>query len=288
MFDLITEMRNAWWELLRIIASDDFRAILGNLFAITFATFAFWKAIQERRARRVKDKAISEKLESLERLEVKEKAAPPPETLIGSVRQNIEEASNSALASMLKTERRANSLYYRGSTLLMVSVLCPIVAAWLYWVIEPLSEDTILRLSALKKELGDLPSGIEVVGARDWRILAAGITFGFLCLAAAKGILNQQAKEMQHYFVVDERAQSLKRLLGAVDILEVAAGEDNEKQAAVATLVVTKLLAPTTPAGQESDEGRGSTDDQSEGLGSGISEIAKIVQGAMRGPSSPT
>lgn len=105
-----------------------------------------------------------------------------------------------------------------GSILLLAAIACPIASTWVYLVTDPLPNDTIQRIAALKNSIGDLPKDFSVSINKDWHILFGGLTFGFLCLAAARGVLSQHANAMKTYIELGRRARYFERLVSLVQI----------------------------------------------------------------------
>ena len=94
----------------------------------------------------------------------------------------------------------------------------------------------------LKKEAGELPKEMATPIGRDWHLLLAGVTFGFLCLAAARGILSQQSNEMKTYFKLGQMARYFDRLNSVVEILLKQDSKTTQLEKDVVQLVANKLL----------------------------------------------
>ena len=90
---------------------------------------------------------------------------------------------------------------------------------------------------------------------RDWRILLGGVTFGFLLLAAATGLLRQQAKELAVYLRrVAERVNLYKRLASVLQIhsqFDASAATDGDTE--MKDLVVSHLLEQSDSESEEED-----------------------------------
>lgn len=166
----------------------------------------------------------------------------PDEPLISFLMQRTKLAAKREELAMIRSEARANSLYRVGFLLLIVSVFCPLAAGLAYVIVEPLPADTVTRLTQLNNELGALPSGLTIQVARDWHVLVAGITLGFLCLAAARGVLGQQSQETRQFFRLNERVNYYERLRSVLEIKARQLGEEFDSEDDLVALVVTHLL----------------------------------------------
>jgi hypothetical protein len=86
--------------------------------------------------------------------------------------------------------------------------------------------DPIVQLAELKRVGVDPRIGIELV-RRDWHLLAAGVSFGLLFLAAARGALNAEARQRALY----TRESRIVAYYGdLIRALEVAARIDDERK----------------------------------------------------------
>ena len=157
---------------------------------------------------------------------------------------------------MVNARPRADVLFRIGVILLLLSLACPVVATWIYWRYEPLSGDEIARIVSLKQSLGDLPKDFNLSTSRDWHLLLGGLTFGFLCLAAAKGILTLQANEMKRYFELSQRMRYFERLY---DIVELHFFQDfgvSDKKDMILRFVAEKLLDGNHATSEEKQKRR--------------------------------
>ncbi len=171
--------------------------------------------------------------------------------------------------SMLRSEVRADSLYRIGLSLLVISVFCPLIAGLVYLGLDPLPDETLEKLIRFREGIGTLPKDFAAHVARDWHMLLAGITLGFLCLAAARGILTQQAKEMRESFRLNERVNYYERLRSVLEIKARQLGDGEEAENELVDLAVTGLLNEP-PVGQQEGEFKEKTDD----------ELARVLQTA--------
>lgn len=179
--------------------------------------------------------------------------------LTSSLRKNLESAIAREEVRMLRAENRSNQLYRSGSTLLFGSVLCPIMAALLYSMLDPLPQTQMERIAMLHETLGGLPESFALQLNRDWRVLLGGVTFGFLCLAAAGSLLKQRAREVRRYSELEERAQYFQRGLSALNLRLMM----DEKPEEVAPFVIDHLLAANTGqlVSADSEDDRSATSD---------------------------
>jgi hypothetical protein len=106
----------------------------------------------------------------------------------------LEAASERQRLALLRSERRASNLFRIGTVLMTLSVFVPFLLVAIYYQLDPASE--FLRL----QKLGVLPSPAADFARRDWHLLVAGVSFGLLFLAAARGILNAEASQREMYF----------------------------------------------------------------------------------------
>lgn len=182
-------------------------------------------------------------------------SASPPD-FWESVQRAIEIAGKQANVSAAEADGRARNLFSRGTTILSASILGPVLAVILYVSLDPLAESTVSRLEDLKQTLGALPQGIHVSAERDWRILAAGVTFGLLMLATARGLLTQQSKEAQRHSHFSERVGYFLRLGEAAALLNKGAFQHYD--ADVVDFVNERLLSGghvQPPAGGDDEPG---------------------------------
>ena len=114
---------------------------------------------------------------------------------------------------------RSETLYSMGVALLGISLLFPILGTIAYGFTEPTSDETIQKIATLKNNIGELPKEFNVSVSRDWHILFWGITFGFLCLAAARGMLAQQANEKKTCVEQGQSARYFEQLNGIVTLM---------------------------------------------------------------------
>ncbi|HEY7645520.1 MAG TPA: hypothetical protein VH858_10845 [Hyphomicrobiales bacterium] len=163
---------------------------------------------------------------------------------------------------LLQAKSRADLLYRIGALFLIISIACPIAAAWLYWFIDPLTKETITQISELKNISPELPKDLNLAIGRDWHLLLGGITFGFLCLAAARGILGQQAKEMQTYFEVAQKVNYFERLSGVAEINFYYLSLDKRYETDIVNFISSSLLNYSNTQNSKSEDAAENSDDK--------------------------
>ena len=57
-----------------------------------------------------------------------------------------------------------------------------------------MSMETVNNLKALQETVGEFSASLQLQVDGDWRLLLGGVMFGFLVLAAAKGLLTTQRR----------------------------------------------------------------------------------------------
>lgn len=185
-------------------------------------------------------------------------SATRPRILIEEIENSIERER----VAMLRAKARADRLFTLGTTFLLLSIFGPILAAGLYSYMDPLSVATVERLTELHRTIGDALNLEPPPLQRDWHILAAGLSFGFLFLAAAGGLLRQQAREYRTYFLIGEKINRYQRLASIVRVrLAPAAIDEPLGFEEIINLSEDTLLrlGSSTDAVAESDELKPST-----------------------------
>jgi hypothetical protein len=227
---------------------------------------------------RERESAIEEKEAQIVRFE---ETPPAQEDLLQALRRHIKIAVRREEVSMLRAEARANNLFGIGRAFLIASILGPVAAALLYWWVDPITPDSVARFKELHQALGpDAFKGVTLTVSRDWRILLAGVSFGLLFLAAARGLLTQQAKEAATYFKLEERINFLERLDSVLSIRAAHPRlELNSSDKALAELVFSGLLDRAV-SNETNDSGIGAESAGSSSLGDELFEILKSVKDA--------
>ena len=145
--------------------------------------------------------------------------------------------------SMLRAEQRADNLFNIGRALMVISVVAPLATAATYVLLPPLPESAVLNIVRLKTELGALPEGVQIAVNRDWKLLFAGVSVGFLFLAAARGVMTQQSKESETFFLLTEKLAESERLVSVLKI-RMRGSPDGRVPSELADDIVRKLLEP--------------------------------------------
>lgn len=188
--------------------------------------------------------------------EVQQEISEKDLTVLELLDRAIRLAINREEASMLRAEGRADMLFRIGLFFMIASVLAPLLSAFVYWSIEPLSAATVENLKNLRTSLGSLPAGMTIPVQRDWRVLLGGISFGFLFLAAAAGLMKQQGRQTDIYFRTGERVKFFERLASVVGLHAAAARKPSDGlHRELVTLVTEKLIAvePISAADSQAD-----------------------------------
>lgn len=146
--------------------------------------------------------------------------------------------------NMLLAERRANNLFTIGRFLMVLSVLAPLFSAALYLWANPLPAEAVSHLKEMRDAAGSLPVQLTLSVQRDWRILFAGVSIGFLFLAAARGVLTQQARQSQTFFSLAERVASYERMISVIKIrTRGTSGKKDDLPNDIKKIVMSRLLA---------------------------------------------
>jgi hypothetical protein len=174
------------------------------------------------------NKKINEKTQELEK---GKKTLKEITGMVEFVEAVLKVASLREEVAMSIAQGRSGRLFIIGSFLMVLSVFAPFGSAVLYWQMEPLNDEIVMQLKHLKVETGVVPGKESVSFKKDWRILFSGLSFGFLFLAAARGILRQDARQSSTYFKTAERVTYYENLARALLINErLHPGEAGESE----------------------------------------------------------
>lgn len=179
---------------------------------------------------------------------------------------------------LFQSKSRGDLLYRIGSFFLVLSIMCPIAAAWLYCTIDPIPQATIDKIVELKKSLTELPKELSISVGRDWHLLLGGITFGFLCLAAAKGILAQQAKEMSNYFSVAEKVNYFERLRSVAKMKLEYIGSDKIREAETIDIISGYLINNESWTTQDKNKNGDNVNEQTDSISTVLSGPAGLIK----------
>ena len=142
---------------------------------------------------------------------------------------------------------RANTLFRIGFGLMLLSFLFSATATYLYYSYDSYPNKIIQSTQTSKKNTEDGQKEYIIQPTRDWHILVAGITFGFLCLAVARSILLQQSSEMKSYFEIGQKARYFERINSTVQlILQQDESTTNSEKEAINFLKENFLTEPLT------------------------------------------
>ena len=207
-----------------------------------------------------KIKVQTDKILKHEELLKKTKAA----NIVEFVESELKVASEREKLAMLIAQVRSGRLFVIGSFLMVLSVFAPFGSAAIYWQTNPLNDEIVMRLEQLKKKADISPPSDSISLKKDWRILFSGLSFGFLFLAAARGILKQEARQSSTYFETSERVtyyENLGRALRINDRLRSEA-QPPENEKFVRRIIEKLFEAPV----QKKDDSHAKDSELSEGL----------------------
>lgn len=155
-----------------------------------------------------------------------EAKAEKEETLVDYVEAQLVAAAARQELGVQKAGVRAERLASVGFLLMLSSVIVPFVLVYLYATLPPAAPPTA----------GAAPQ-------RDWHLLLAGVSFGLLFIAAARGILLAEGRQREVYArEVRETVYygDLRRALGMAQRLD---RENTDEKASVTREVIRKVMA---------------------------------------------
>ncbi len=208
------------------------RYVLGVLLWVGI-TVLYVGMLQRSRLLAQLDASTAARIESIER---PTRGAPAAPTLIAFAADQLYAAAERERLAVSRAERRLNSLYQIGTLLVLLSVLVPFVLVYLY-----VTSDPILRLQRLRG-LGVDPKTLAEVSQRDWHLLVAGVSFGLLFLAAARGILNSESRQRDAYRAAAERETYYGDLSRALRIADRLAEDEHEYAEQVRNPAVRRVI----------------------------------------------
>ena len=189
--------------------------------------------------------------------------------------QIINFAVNMQEAMTPKARLRADILFWIGILLLVLSIAFPIIATIIYYEIDTISHETAQALIYLKKGANESQKELDIPLSRDWHILLGGVTFGFLCLAAARGIFAQQSNELKAFNEFGQRARYFERLNSVAQI--IISSCDHLSNESISYLRDKLLLDPSTI-----------TDEESRKLEDEVSLISEVLKAIQQSHKPPT
>ncbi len=160
------------------------------------------------------------------------------ESLVQFVGNALELSVKRQRLAMLLAERRCTGLHRIGTALTILAVFAPILSGYFYLEQDPAADLRVL------KQLEVVPEKITELPARDWHLLAGGLSFGFLFIASARSLLNQEAKQRHTYFRVAWKVTYYNDLAAAVRIAERMGGDpDSGRVLSVVARIIDHLTA---------------------------------------------
>ncbi len=156
------------------------------------------------------EKEISNKIQSLESGVKEEK------TLLEYIETLLMAAGEKQRLTMLKSEGRSNWLYRIGTSLMTFTIAIPFITVYIYF------QDILIE--------------------GDWHILAAGVSFSLIFLAAARGLMNQHSTQREIYFLLSERVSYYLDLINALKIAKKLDTENNSNLTAESVETLIKNL----------------------------------------------
>jgi outer membrane murein-binding lipoprotein Lpp len=153
---------------------------------------------------------------------------------------------------MAEAGRRSNALYRAGFCFMLFSVLAPLGSAAYYWNLDPLPSSVVQRLAELHRAVGVLPAGTTIPIQRDWRVIVGGISFGFLFLAAASGLMKQHGRQTALQAQLGRRVSYFQRVELVVGLrAELGSSAVPEQDREIIDLVTRALMARDDMSGAE-------------------------------------
>lgn len=172
--------------------------------------------------------------------------------------QNAKAAMRVAVAreelSRARAGSRSDALYRAGFSFMLLSVAAPVACGAYYWNMDPLPASVVRRLAELHRALGMLPAGTTIPVQRDWRVIVGGISFGFLFLAAAAGLMKQHGRQASIQAQLGRRVSYFQRIELVVALRAGLGSPGPEQDRDVIDLVSRALLAPDEITGAEPDD----------------------------------
>ncbi|MDJ0910715.1 MAG: hypothetical protein QNI99_16055 [Woeseiaceae bacterium] len=156
----------------------------------------------------------------------------------------------------VKASSRSHSLFWMGTILTVMSVFAPFVSISIYLNLEPLPQEVVDGIERLRGTDGNLPSGIDVSIAKDWRVLVSGISFGFLFLAAAGALFAQYRRQMEIVFQLGKDVDYFDAVVSAAEIRQRANKENLDLRMSDLVDDVIKMLLNRNSRNGEADGDR--------------------------------
>lgn len=197
------------------ISTSLFFQLLSAFFTLFIVAY-IWKFLVDRFREVQKQRAKVENVEHVYHEESEKKEV----SLVKYIELTLSLASERERLTMIKAQGRAGMLFIIGTILMVMSVFAPFASIATYLSTDLLSSETVTALKTLKEELGISPSAKDIINQRDWRILFSGISFGFLFLAAARGLLRQEGQQMTTFLKLGQSIAYYESIVSALKIAE--------------------------------------------------------------------
>jgi hypothetical protein len=206
------------WRFRAILFDMSFNKVLLILVAAIAISQLLINAVRAIRASRV-EAEVFQQIDKIERV------APLPRAEATLVSQSVEllfAAAERERIAIGRSERRLGWLYQIGTALVIVAGIVPFMLVGLYMRDVP-----IARIEALQKAGVDAKVLAEVT-QHDWHLLLAGVSFGLLFLAAARGIFQSEARQREAYQAAARWASYYGDLERGLRIANLLASEESE------------------------------------------------------------
>jgi hypothetical protein len=204
-----------------------------------------------------------------------EKSAESQQDLAAYVDNVLAAASERQRAAVSKADRRAGALSMMGTMLMVMAVVVPFGMVALYLRIDP-------AVTAKQLVQAGVPAAEAAKAAQpDWHLLLAGVSFGLLFIASARGIFLAESRQREVYTREMREATyygDLSRALGIAQRLDIPPIEPRkEKHTRNAAQTIMALLLE-----HRSRERPGALAPGSEGAAGGEHEFLKILGDAVK------
>ncbi len=159
-----------------------------------------------------------------ERIKIREGKLTANTSLVDFIQAELMVVTERERLAMILAQSRSNRLYGIGIALMILSIFAPIASTGIYISMDPL--ETLARL----KQHGIALTNLSSPPQRDWHILISGISFGFLFLAASRGILRQEEQQRATFFDVGRRIAHYENIVSALRISDKLQHEEKTSE----------------------------------------------------------
>jgi hypothetical protein len=196
-----------------------------------------------------------------QRVKEVEREAEKPQSFPEYFRAQLRVLAERARLLMVKAESRANLLYAVGTMLTVACIFAPLASVAVYSSADPLPVELLERLKDFRAGDGTLPKGITISVGKDWHILASGMSFGFLFLAAAGALFSQHRRQMETFFLLARDVDYFDGVAAAAEIRERAdqSALSSEMRAVVSAVLAEMLRRPVPTELKDSSAERDET-----------------------------